>query len=219
MKPIQDAAVVEQLLTEHAICSCFDTQGLSFSACVFQKGELICSPLNPAEDILFLISGSAQMYDLREDGTKLPVDIIADEAVIGDMEFITGCPTGFFVEAAEDCIILALPRERFHNELDRDLKFLHFLLKEMTAKFIHGMHVEIAPATQESKVLQFFSQSAETGEINAVESLLFQLRCGRRQLQRVLKKLCEEGKLERLGRGHYRVLEKETEQQAKQAAF
>ena len=37
--------------------------------------------------------------------------------------------------------------------------------------------------------------------------------------ERVVKKLCEEGKLERLGRGHYRVLEKETEQQAKQAAF
>ena len=93
-KKLQDAAVVEQLLTEHAICSCFDTQGLSFSACVFQKGELICSPLNPAEDILFLISGSAQMYDLREDGTKLPVAIIADEAINGELEFITGCPSG-----------------------------------------------------------------------------------------------------------------------------
>lgn len=217
MKPIRDAAVVERLLTEHAIRSCFDTQDLSFSAYAYQKGELICSPLNPTEDILFLISGSAQMYDLREDGTKRPVAIIADEAILGDMEFITGCPTGFFVEAAEDCTFLALPRERFRNELHRDLTFLHFLLKEMTAKFIHGMHVEIAPATLESKVLQFFLQSAETGEINAVESLLFQLRCGRRQLQRVLKKLCEEGRLERLGRGHYRVVEKEAEEKMDQA--
>ena len=167
---------------------------------------MICSPLNPAEHILFLVQGSAQMYDLREDGTKLPVAHIADEAVIGDMEFITGCPTGFFVEAAEDSICLALPRERYAAQLHQDLRFLHWLLKEMTEKFIHGMGVEIAPATLEKKVLQFFEKET-AGEISAVETLLFQLRCGRRELQRVLKKLCDDGQLERLGRGHYRLTE------------
>jgi len=168
---------------------------------------MICSPINPAEYILFLVQGSAQMYDLWEDGTKMPVAHISDEAVIGDMEFITGCPTAFFVEAAEDSVCLALPRERYREELHRDLRFLHFLLREMTEKFIHGMNVEIAPATLENKVLQFFRQETPMGEISAVETLLFQLRCGRRQLQRVLKKLCDDGKLERLGRGHYCLTE------------
>ena len=96
---------------------------------------------------------------------------------------ITGCPTGFFVEAAEDSICLALPRERYAAQLHQDLRFLHWLLKEMTEKFIHGMGVEIAPATLEKKVLQFFEKET-AGEISAVETLLFQLRCGRRELQR-----------------------------------
>lgn len=169
---------------------------------------MICSPLNPAEDILFLISGSAQMYDLREDGTKLPVAHISEETVIGDMEFITGCPTAFFVEAAEDCVCLALPRERYREALHRDVRFLHCLLQEMTEKFIHGMNVEIAPSTLEAKVLQFLQQEAPEQEVDQVETMLFQLRCGRRQLQRVLRKLCDEGKLERLGRGHYHLLDK-----------
>ncbi len=60
---------------------------------------------------------------------------------------ITGCPTGFFVEAAEDSVCLALPLERYAAQLHQDLHFLHWLLKEMTEKFIHGMGVEIAPAT------------------------------------------------------------------------
>lgn len=206
MKPIQDQTEIERLLREHSIPDIFDTKGLSFLGFTYQKGEMICSPLNPAEYILFLVQGSAQMYDLREDGTKLPVAHIADEAVIGDMEFITGCPTGFFVEAAEDSICLALPRERYAAQLHQDLRFLHWLLKEMTEKFIHGMGVEIAPATLEKKVLQFFEKET-AGEISAVETLLFQLRCGRRELQRVLKKLCDDGQLERLGRGHYRLTE------------
>ena len=119
---------------------------------------------------------------------------------------ITGCPTGFFVEAAEDSVCLALPRERYAAQLHQDLRFLHWLLKEMTEKFIHGMGVEIAPATLEKKVLQFVEKET-AGEISVVETLLFQLRCGRRELQRVLKKLCDDGQLERLGRGHYRLTE------------
>ena len=202
---MQDAAELERLLQEHAIRECFDTEELVFQCFSYQKGEMLCSPLNPAEYILFLVSGSAQMYDLHEDGTKLPVAHIVEETVVGDMEFITDCPTSFFVEAAEDCLCLALPRERYREALHRDLRFLHYLLNEMTEKFIHGMNVEIAPATLEAKVLQFLQQEAPEREIDQVESMLFLLRCGRRQLQRVLKKLCDEGKLERLGRGHYRL--------------
>ena len=199
---------MERLLNEHAIRECFDTEGLTFLCYSYQKGEMICSPLNPAEDILFLVSGSAQMYDLREDGAKLPVAYISEETVIGDMEFITGCPTTFFVEAAEDCLCLALPRERYRDALHRDVRFLHCLLQEMTEKFIHGMNVEIAPATLEAKVMQFLQQEAPEQEVDQVETMLFQLRCGRRQLQRVLRKLCDEGKLERLGRGHYHLLDR-----------
>ena len=91
------------------------------------------------------------------------------------------------------------------DALHRDVRFLHCLLKEMTEKFIHGMDVEISPATLEGKVLMFFQQEAPAQEVSQVETMLFQLRCGRRQLQRVLKKLCGEGKLQRLGRGHYRL--------------
>ena len=36
------------------------------------------------------------------------------------------------------------------DALHRDVRFLHCLLKEMTEKFIHGMDVEIAPATLEA---------------------------------------------------------------------
>ena len=38
-----------------------------------------------------------------------------------------------------------------------------------------------------------------------MESATLQLRCSRRQLQRVLKKLCLQGKIEKVGKGRYRL--------------
>ena len=205
MKSIQDASEIQRLLKEHAVLEQFDTKELTFQCYSYQKGEVISSPLNPTEDILILISGSAQIYDLREDGTRLPVGCIVNEAVIGDMEFITGCQTTFFIEASEECLCLALPRERYQRVLHQDVSFLHFLLKEMTAKLISSLNLEITTSTLEEKVLQYLQQEAPEQEITQVETMLFQLRCGRRELQRILKKLCDEGRLERLGRGHYRL--------------
>ena len=65
------------------------------------------------------------------------------------------------------------------DALHRDVRFLHCLLKEMTEKFIHGMDVEIAPATLEGKVLMFFSAGSagtrgQPGRNNALSAPLRQ---------------------------------------------
>lgn len=47
--------------------------------------------------------------------------------------------------------------------------------------------------------------NAPTYELCSIESALYILHCSRRQLQRVLSKLCQEGFLLRTGKGHYRL--------------
>lgn len=205
MKPIQDAAAIDKLVDAYHVRDRFDTQGLTFRGFQYQKGELLCSPLNPADHLLFLVEGSIQMYDLRPDGSKLPVASVDDDILIGDMEFITGRPTTFFVEAAEDCTCIALPVRMYRKELEKDVRFLHSLLDDMAEKFEHDANAGITSANLDERVLEYLRDKAVSHEITEVEALLYHLRCSRRQLQRVLKKLCDEGRLIRLGKGHYRL--------------
>ena len=205
MKLIQEAAVSDQLVRENHIRERFDTQDLTFRAQRYQKGELLCSPLNSTESLLFLVQGSVQMYDLHDDGTKVPVTSVSDNVVIGDIEFITCQPTSYFVEAAEECLCLALPFEENREALSRDVRFLHSLLDSVAGKFIHSADQSIGASGIEEKLLQYLRQDTEDHEIHEVEPVLYQLHCGRRQLQRVLKKLCDNGELVRLGRGHYQL--------------
>lgn len=59
----------------------------------------------------------------------------------------------------------------------------------------------------EERLLFYLQQPQSGGEILHLENLLLHLHCSRRQLQRVLKKLCEEGQLKKIGRGCYRLAE------------
>lgn len=205
MKPIQDAAAVEKLVAACHIRDRFDTEKLVFRGFQYQKGELLCSPVNPADHLFFIVEGSVQMYDLRDDGGKLPVASLGNDMLIGDMEFITGRPTVFFVEAAEDCTCVALPVALYREELERDVRFLHSLLEDMAEKFERDADVAITTANLGERVMEYLRDKAPAHEITEVETLLYQLRCSRRQLQRVLRQLCDEGRLEHPGKGHYRL--------------
>ena len=72
----------------------------------------------------------------------------------------------------------------------------------------------------EERLLFYLQQPQSGGEIRHLENLLLHLHCSRRQLQRVLKKLCEEGQLEKTGRGVTGWRKTEPEQQnARAGAF
>jgi CRP-like cAMP-binding protein len=207
MKMLNDAAMLEHLVDSFNIRSFFDTKDLDFCAYQYQKGEVLCSPMNPVEHLLFLVEGSVQMYDLHPDGSSTPVATLSDFTMIGDMEYITARKTHFFLEAAEDCICVALPIEPYREELEEDVTFLHCLLDNLADKFEYTSQRDIIGASLEERLLTYLREDTEDHELKEVEGALYQLRCSRRQLQRVLKKLCEEGTLARLGKGHYKLTE------------
>ncbi|MBQ9412741.1 MAG: cyclic nucleotide-binding domain-containing protein [Oscillospiraceae bacterium] len=203
MKIMQDAQAVEALAAQYALRDCFDTQELRFLGFQYQKGELLCSPLNPEEYLLFLVQGSVELYDLNDAGDKLPVGSLTGPALLGDLEFISEQPTDYFVEAREDCVCLALSGERYREELDRDVRFLHCLLESVAGKFALTGPDTVNLATEE-RLLQLIRAE---GELTSLEPVAGRIRCSRRQLQRILKKLCDEGRLLRLGKGRYRLPE------------
>jgi len=154
---------------------------------------------------LFLIEGEVQIYGIREDGSVTPVNRHEAPALLGDAEFVMGGASSLFTEARTTVICAALPMEPYRAELDRDVKFLHLLLRSYAGKFHTMATLEASAKTIEERVLLYMRHVCPNGEIGGIETALLQLRCSRRQLQRVLKKLCEENTVEKVGKGKYRL--------------
>ncbi len=205
MKQIQDAALVEQMVEQYHIRTFFDTPQLVFCAFSWQKGEVVCSPLNPPEYLLFLVQGSIRIYDLHPDGTTLPVGAISGFSLLGDVEYVTNARTRYYLEAEEDCVCVALPLAPYREALEKDVTFLHCLLEIMADKFTDSTELSFAAGDLESRLLTYLREEAPEHRMEGVERALCLLRCSRRQLQRVLSRLCQQGRVIHLGKGRYQL--------------
>ncbi|MDE8726357.1 cyclic nucleotide-binding domain-containing protein [Ruminococcus bromii] len=205
MRRIRDKKQVEYWLQKGHIRENFDTENLPFSVCRFEKGEYLTRQGGRLAELLFLIEGEVQIYGIREDGSVTPVNRHEAPVLLGDAEFVMGGASSLFTEARTTVICAALPMEPYRAELDRDVKFLHLLLRSYAGKFHTMATLEASAKTIEERVLLYMRHVCANGEISGIETALLQLRCSRRQLQRVLKKLCEENTVEKVGKGKYRL--------------
>lgn len=206
LSPAETASLVQQ----HAILSFFDTPNLPFQAFSYQKGEILSSPLNPLEHLLILVQGSVRIYLLQDDGWS---QVIVPETgagpcgkLFGDLEFACGTVTPFFSEAMEETVCIALSLTECGEQLHRDVTFLHHVMRSMADKLEYTTSTGIGSTTLEDRLTALF-RAVPDGILEDVEVCAQRLHCSRRQLQRVLKKLCEEGQVERTGRGQYRLAE------------
>lgn len=205
LRRIRDKKQVEYWLQKGHIRENFDTENLPFSVCRFEKGEYLTRQGGRLAELLFLIEGEVQIYGIREDGSVTPVNRHEAPALLGDAEFVMGGASSLFTEARTTVICAALPMEPYRAELDRDVKFLHLLLRSYAGKFHTMATLEASAKTIEERVLLYMRHVCPNREIGGIETALLQLRCSRRQLQRVLKKLCEENTVEKVGKGKYRL--------------
>lgn len=205
MQRITDAVQIAQWLEQGSIRSFFDTPDLVFHARRCEKGEILTSPYKPTNELLFLTEGTVQIYGLQEDGSLRPISLTQSPALLGDVEFCSGGHSTFFAEARTEVLCLTLSVEQYRTKLDRDITFLHTLLDSFNRKLSMISALDMVPPTLEERVLFYVRNICPNHELKGVETAVFQLRCSRRQLQRVLKKLCDEGKLCKTGKGSYKM--------------
>lgn len=205
MKKITDAGRIDDWVEREKIQDYFDTKDLEFQANEYEKGEFITSPYISPGQVLFLVEGVVQIYSLRNDGGISPISQTTKLALLGDMEFCTQEPSPFFVEAKTRVVCLTLSIDKYREELNRDLRFLHALLQSFLNKLKIFSSINVVALTIEERVLLYMKTLSPNGELQGIETATVQLRCSRRQLQRVLKKLCDEGEVEKIGKGHYRL--------------
>lgn len=205
MKTILDKNTVRELIKREKLEDYFDTRDLPFELYQYEKGEILSSPDKPLSGILFLIEGTVQIYGILSNGGKLSVRLMEKPTILGDVEFCQNVQSPLFTEAITRVKCLALPFGSCKEVLDKDVKFLHVLLDSLVQKMVSNSKNEVEMPTLEERILFYFENVFENYQLSGVEAATVQLRCSRRQLQRVLKKLCDEDKIQRIGKGKYKL--------------
>lgn len=202
MKEIRDKRLIEKWLDQCGIRDHFDTPDLEFRAVQYEKGEVILSPDTMLENILFLAEGQISIYGIRDNGMMSPITAISGTALLGDMEFCEEKASPLFVEARSAVVCLVLPLRRYREQLHHDVSFLHLVLHSLSDKLNMFASMEAVSANIEDRVLFYMKENCG-GVLDGVETAALHLRCSRRQLQRILRKLTEESRIEKNGRGRY----------------
>lgn len=205
MKEIYDVKWIEYWINKEKIWEYFDTPDLVFHAYRYEKGEYIAQPGKPLKKLLFLVEGSVQIYGIHDDGSISPVNQLNSPVWIGDYEYTDQGISPFYAEAKTTVTCLALFVEEYRERLDRDIRFLHVLLKSYADKLKIFSSIDRAALTVEERVLLHMQKNCPAYELKGIETAMLQVRCSRRQLQRVLKKLCDNGEIEKIGKGRYRL--------------
>lgn len=122
-----------------------------------------------------------------------PIGLARSPAILGDVEFCNGGKSPFFSQAKTNALCLALSIREYHEQLHRDLRFLHCLLRFYGEKLERFSTQSVTGTTVEQRVLQYLEKGDAPAELMGMESATLQLRCSRRQLQRVLKKTVPAG--------------------------
>ena len=205
MRIIDDQKLMQTFIEEDPLFIHLQAGGLPFSLFYYEKREIVETPVTPTKNLLFLVSGQLQIYDIGSEGEKTPVGLVDSRSLLGDLEFCRKAQEPFFVETLTPVYCLALPIESQRSVLERDPEFMLFLAYSLAGKLERIGQSEIRAKTVRERVLHYMKYVSPDGVLKGMEKASMQICCSRRQLQRVLSGLCASGEIRQIGRGTYQI--------------
>ena len=205
MERINNTELLKCLLKGHTFPQCFSTLPPDLELRRYYKGELINTPLRPLKDFCLILDGHIRIYGIREDGSSFSVHMEGNGALLGDMEFCRSDFIPFYTEAVTNVLCAVLPMEKHRSELERNPCFLRFLLDSLAEKVMLTARLDRPAQSVEDKILTFLREIQPDHTLHSINEGLTYFHCSRRQLQRVVYKLCSEGMLQKIGKGQYQL--------------
>lgn len=205
MKIIHDKNLLNKSIRELNLESRFDIGRLRPFLCSYKKGELLSGPHIHQKYLLFIVSGFVQIYGTGSDGRMIPVNMAEKGSLIGDVEFCNARSSNLFSEVVREVLCIGISIADNREILENDNRFLRFLLTTVSAKvYLTGVQ-EVPAVSVEEKLIRYLQEECGENGLQEIEHVTMRLQCSRRQLQRVLKNLCEQGKIVKTGKGRYRL--------------
>lgn len=182
-----------------------DPEQIEFELFEFSRGEIINNLIDPANSLLFTVGGVIRVYNIRDNGTMALLSEGESFTVLGDVEFSTGKPSAYIVEAGTQAHCIIVDLKRYRPVLEKDPVFLSFLLASVTEKLNKTTAYLLEPEDLRERTVYYIEHS-DHRTLKGVASAASYLHCSKRQLLRILKELQEEGVIIKTGKGIYRLV-------------
>lgn len=204
MVECNDPKLLEEYMKKYRIRENFSTPNLPFKLYRYEVGDMM-NILHPQEQYLkFIVDGRLGVDTVDSEG-KLQ-RIIEETAFVyfGEVEILGRSFSNHFHEVLETVYSIELPWEPLRETLWNDLKFLQFLVKHMSRTiYVATNSMEASSEDVQTKLLRYIRTECEEQTFSGMEATAKRLRCSRRQLQRVVSLLVEQGVLIKTGWGAY----------------
>lgn len=205
MKHLDGGTKLQNILNNYGFKDIFGTLDLPFFLVEFDKGDVVNDLMNPSENLIFLLNGSASIYHVRRDGTLIALySSRTTMSCLGDLEFAKPDSTQFQVEITSETAAVVLPLASCRSKLESDTTFLRWLLRSLADKLDASGIGNIESTSLESAVLYYMRR--HEGLLRKPGQAAALLHCSRRQLQRILASFQKKGIVVRTARGCYQLV-------------
>ncbi len=204
MVECNDHKLMKAYMTKYGIREFFSTENLPFRMYRYDVGDIM-NVLHPQEQYLkFIVDGRIGVDTVDREGNLLRIVETSAFVYYGEVEILGRSFSNHYHQVLETVYSIELPWEPLREILWNDLKFLQFLVQHMSRSiYIATNNAEASSEDIQSRLLRYIKHECKDGAFSGMEETAKRLRCSRRQLQRVVCQLVEEGRLVKTGWGTY----------------
>lgn len=203
MKIQKDEKRLRTLIRTYKIDTLFSADDLPFELAVFEKGEFLNNVIDPQDYLCFPVSGTYRILHVRDDDSVSIVYAGSEFTCFGDMEFACNDRSLFLIEIVRRTTCIILPLANIRDQLKNDPVFLYYLLSSAADKLERITWSTAIPKDMRQRVLHYIRTECPNGILQGVGIACIRLNCSRRQLQRILKSMCDDGILAHTAKGTY----------------
>lgn len=211
MQDSKKKLMISAFLQKYELDKIFAPLGIDqFELLHLPKGQILCSKGDEINSMYFLVEGKVKIYTSTLDDKRLILRFQKALGLIGDIEFIQGTPVLHTIETSTECFVLKLPYQVLRKAAVNDPQFLIFLLDILANKFraktdaatlnlLYPVEVRVASyllSTQADDEGLFYHEEAEGSSMVDIADMVG---TSYRHLNRVIKKLCNDKVIERVG--------------------
>lgn len=206
MKKIYDSEKINQQLEKCCYGSLLKSLQIDLFLIQYQKGEFVTSPLQEEQLFQIIVSGSLNIYFIRDDGTRYSLSNGNTDYILGDMDIFYDRNNNVFAEACEKSICLSFSLNNNKEKLLSNNEFLKLICNSLSHKMGTLTTIDVAPASLTERVLSYMQYKCCDGVLDGLEQSAFRLHCSARQLQRVMNQCLTDGTVKKIGKGTYQLI-------------
>ncbi len=205
MKAIYNSNQINKIVDQETIQYYFSNIPESLHILQYESGETISSASTSESLFQILISGTASIFYIRDDGNIYSLAECHGPYIIGESELFFEQDPNVFATANTACTCIAVSIKQDGKQLLNDVTFLRIIANALARKLQVISNLHAVSSSLKERVSNYIAYYCENHILCGVEQTAWKLHCSPRQLQRILNELVEEGQIIKIGKGKYQA--------------